>query len=92
MAFTSWDFSAHDFSEDQLVHAAFLMLQHALSMPELESWRIPAGKPETPWDTIPTIIQALGYLTLHAQLIFTLSCWPAGQPITPLSTITTSVT
>ncbi|KAL8897224.1 MAG: hypothetical protein Q9207_007320, partial [Kuettlingeria erythrocarpa] len=43
MAFTSWDFSAHDFSEHQLVHAAFLILQHVLSMPELESWRIPAA-------------------------------------------------
>ncbi|MCJ1397056.1 3',5'-cyclic-nucleotide phosphodiesterase [Xylographa trunciseda] len=36
-----WDFSAHDFSEDELVHAAFLMLQHALKMPELSKWRIP---------------------------------------------------
>lgn len=39
-----WDFSAHDFSEDELVHAAFLMLQHALQLPDLEKWRIPAGK------------------------------------------------
>ena len=39
-----WDFSAHDFSEDELVHAAFLMLQHALQMPDLEKWRIPACK------------------------------------------------
>ena len=38
-----WDFSAHDFSEDELVHAAFLMLQHALEMPALEKWRIPTG-------------------------------------------------
>lgn len=92
MAFTSWDFSAHDFSEDQLVHAAFLMLQHALSMPELESWRIPTGKPETTWNTVRTILQPFGNLTLHAQLIFTLSCWPVGVPTTPLSTITTSAT
>ncbi|KAI4129065.1 MAG: hypothetical protein LQ338_002415 [Usnochroma carphineum] len=42
-AFTSWSFSAHEFNEDQLVHAAFLMLQHALSLPELEQWRISAG-------------------------------------------------
>jgi len=39
-----WDFSAHDFSEDELVHAAFLMLQHALQLPDLEKWRIPAGQ------------------------------------------------
>ena len=43
-AIASWDFSAHDYSEDELVHAAFLMLQHALKMPELAKWRIPAGK------------------------------------------------
>ncbi|KAL8798332.1 MAG: hypothetical protein Q9182_006757 [Xanthomendoza sp. 2 TL-2023] len=42
MAFTSWNFSAHELSEDQLVHAAFLMIQHALKMAELERWRISA--------------------------------------------------
>ena len=42
-AIGSWDFSAHEFSEDDLVHIAFLMLQHALAMPELEKWRLPAG-------------------------------------------------
>ncbi|KAL3419416.1 cyclic nucleotide phosphodiesterase [Phlyctema vagabunda] len=36
----SWHFSAHDFTDDELLHAALLMLQHALSMPELEKWRI----------------------------------------------------
>lgn len=40
----SWGFCAHDYSDDELVHAAFLMLQHALAMPELENWRLPAGK------------------------------------------------
>lgn len=43
-AIGSWDFSAHEFSEDELVHAAFLMLEHALQMPELERWRFPAGR------------------------------------------------
>ncbi|KAL8813613.1 MAG: hypothetical protein Q9223_000255 [Gallowayella weberi] len=42
MAFTSWNFSAHELSENQLVHAAFLMIQHALNMAELERWRISA--------------------------------------------------
>lgn len=42
-AIGSWGFSAHEYSEDELVHIAFLMLQHALAMPELEKWRIPAG-------------------------------------------------
>ncbi|KAH8663640.1 hypothetical protein BGZ60DRAFT_379489 [Tricladium varicosporioides] len=36
----SWHFSAHDFTDDELLHAALLMLQHALAMPELERWRI----------------------------------------------------
>ncbi|PGH06880.1 hypothetical protein GX51_02125 [Blastomyces parvus] len=35
-----WDFSAHDFSEDELVHAGTIMLEHALQLPELEPWRI----------------------------------------------------
>ena len=40
----SWLFSAHDFTDDELLHAALLMLQHALTMPELEKWRISTGK------------------------------------------------
>lgn len=36
-----WHFCAHDFSDDELVVAASLMFSHALSMPELEPWRIP---------------------------------------------------
>ncbi|PGH18617.1 hypothetical protein AJ79_00396 [Helicocarpus griseus UAMH5409] len=35
-----WDFSAHGFSDDELLYAASMMLQHALKMPELESWRL----------------------------------------------------
>ncbi|KUI60532.1 3',5'-cyclic-nucleotide phosphodiesterase regA [Cytospora mali] len=37
----NWHFCAHDFSDDELVVAASLMFSHALSMPELEQWRIP---------------------------------------------------
>ena len=40
----SWAFSAHACSDDELVHIACFMLQHALDMPELEKWRISAGK------------------------------------------------
>jgi 3',5'-cyclic-nucleotide phosphodiesterase len=40
----SWYFSAHDFTDDELLHAAMLMLQHALAMPELKNWRLSAGK------------------------------------------------
>jgi len=43
-AIGSWHFSAHDFTDDELLHAALLMLQHALTMPELERWRISTGE------------------------------------------------
>lgn len=43
-AIGSWHFSAHDYTDDELLHAALLMLQHALTMPELEKWRISTGK------------------------------------------------
>ncbi|KAK6218994.1 E3 ubiquitin-protein ligase bre1 [Pestalotiopsis sp. IQ-011] len=40
-AIGKWNFCAHDFDEDQLLIAASLMFKHALTMPELEQWRIP---------------------------------------------------
>ncbi|KAI0999808.1 hypothetical protein K3495_g8390 [Podosphaera aphanis] len=43
-ALGSWDFSAHRFSDDELMYAALLMLQHVLSIPELESWRMSTEK------------------------------------------------
>ena len=36
----SWSFSAHEFTDTELLHAALLMLQHALNMPEVEKWRM----------------------------------------------------
>jgi 3',5'-cyclic-nucleotide phosphodiesterase len=42
-AISVWNFSAHEFTEDELLHAASLMLQHALTMPALEQWRITTG-------------------------------------------------
>ncbi|OKL59677.1 hypothetical protein UA08_05273 [Talaromyces atroroseus] len=35
-----WRFSAHSLSDDELVHAAFAMIGHAMAMPELEPWRL----------------------------------------------------
>ena len=46
-ALGSWAFSGHDYSEDELIHAAFLMLQHALTIPELEQWRLSAADLKT---------------------------------------------
>ena len=40
----SWDYSGHDYSEEELVHAAGFMLQHALALPELEKWRLSLPK------------------------------------------------
>ncbi|TQS35632.1 hypothetical protein Golomagni_03943 [Golovinomyces magnicellulatus] len=39
-ALDSWDFSAHDFTDDELLYAALQMLQHILRMPELELWHL----------------------------------------------------
>jgi 3',5'-cyclic-nucleotide phosphodiesterase len=38
-----WEFSAHDFTDDELLHAALLMLQHALTMPEVSQYRMSEG-------------------------------------------------
>jgi hypothetical protein len=42
-AIGTWAFSAHDYTEDELLYGALIMLQHALQMPELDKWRIPEG-------------------------------------------------
>ncbi|KAL3458049.1 hypothetical protein BJX64DRAFT_234589 [Aspergillus heterothallicus] len=42
-----WDFAAHEFSDDELVFAAYEMLQHAFSIPELEEWRLTSGELRT---------------------------------------------
>ncbi|CAI6335882.1 unnamed protein product [Periconia digitata] len=34
----TWSFSAHEFTDDELVYGALLMLKHALQIPELEQW------------------------------------------------------
>jgi 3',5'-cyclic-nucleotide phosphodiesterase len=40
----TWAFSAHDFTDDELLYSALIMLKHALKMPELEKWAINQGK------------------------------------------------
>ncbi|KAL1971792.1 hypothetical protein VTN31DRAFT_1880 [Thermomyces dupontii] len=39
-----WDFSAHDFSDDELMYAACAMLKHAMSVPEVAPWRLTDGE------------------------------------------------
>ena len=46
-ALGSWAYSGHAFTEDELVHAAIFMLQHALALPELERWRQTPAKLRT---------------------------------------------
>ncbi|KAJ5106264.1 hypothetical protein N7456_002939 [Penicillium angulare] len=43
----SWEFSAHEFSEDELVFAACQMLQHAFTLPGLEHWHLTSGELQT---------------------------------------------
>lgn len=40
-AIGDWHFSAHAYTDDELVVAAMLIFKHALTMPALERWRIP---------------------------------------------------
>lgn len=44
IAVSGWHFCAHDFSDDELLVAAMEMFRHALAMPELEHYRVPAGR------------------------------------------------
>lgn len=43
----TWAFSAHDYTDDELLYAALVMLKHALHMPELEKWAISEGEHNT---------------------------------------------
>lgn len=36
----SWDFTAHEFSDDELAFGACEILQHALTLPNLEQWQL----------------------------------------------------
>ena len=43
LAVGTWHFSAHAYTDDELVVAAMLIFKHALTMQALERWRIPSG-------------------------------------------------
>jgi hypothetical protein len=42
-AIGTWGFSAHDFTDDELLYGALLMLKHALQMPDLDQWSMTDG-------------------------------------------------
>lgn len=39
----TWGFSAHDWNDDELLFGSLVMIKHALSMPEVERWRMREG-------------------------------------------------
>ncbi|KAF6830184.1 high affinity camp [Colletotrichum plurivorum] len=39
-----WHFCAHSWTDDELLVAAMVMFKHALTMPELDRWRIPTDQ------------------------------------------------
>lgn len=42
-AIGTWSFSAHDFTDDELLYGAYLMLEHTLRLPGLEKWQLSKG-------------------------------------------------
>ena len=38
-----WGFSGQDFTDDELVYAGYYILNHALTMPEVQKWRMSEG-------------------------------------------------
>ena len=42
-ALGTWAFSAHDYTDDELLYGALVMVKHALQMPELDRWRLTDG-------------------------------------------------
>ena len=59
-----WHFCAHNFTDDELIVAATMMFNHALSMPELEPWRIPTGACHA---FLLSVIYGLGLVCLLPQ-------------------------
>lgn len=40
----NWSFTAHEFTDDELVFAACEMFQHAFDIPGLDQWLLTPGK------------------------------------------------
>lgn len=62
-----WAFSAHDYTDDELVYGALCMLKHALEMPELEKWSMPEGLFD------PILVQSLRLTFLDDLIVFLLA-------------------
>ncbi|CUS06672.1 unnamed protein product, partial [Tuber aestivum] len=84
-AIGSWNFSAHDFSDEELVHCAKLILEHALEMPGVEAYRISsdlivdfltasraAYNPKIPYHNfrhVVDVLQAVFYFLLQLRVL-----------------------
>ena len=63
-----WDFSAHDFTEDELVYAGYYMLNHCLEMEACEQWSMNQRKCLINILWILLMISSRRPTTLHARL------------------------
>lgn len=81
---STWAFSAHDFTDDELLYAALVMLQHALSAPELSQWDMTQGK----------VCSAMSRPSadLLSQMNSSFSFWQVVPHTTNSSSTTTSAT
>ncbi|KAH0612869.1 uncharacterized protein H6S33_009249 [Morchella sextelata] len=84
-AISSWNFSAHDFSDEELVCSALLMFEHALQMPEVHEFRLPTERimdfltacrasynPKVPYHNfrhVVDVLQAVFYFLLQLRAL-----------------------
>ncbi|OAA74107.1 3'5'-cyclic nucleotide phosphodiesterase, catalytic domain protein [Cordyceps fumosorosea ARSEF 2679] len=96
-AVSKWHFCANSFTDDELLVGAMFMFQHALSMPELERWRLPADKlikflvacrtaynSFVPYHNFRHVVDVL-QATFHFLVnVGALASYPARDPTTPV--------
>ncbi|TQV94556.1 hypothetical protein V2A60_005590 [Cordyceps javanica] len=96
-AVAKWHFCANSFTDDELLVAAMFMFQHALAMPELEPWRIPADQlikflvacrsaynSFVPYHNFRHVVDVL-QATFHFLVnVGALTGYPAREPTTPV--------
>ncbi|OAQ99531.1 hypothetical protein LLEC1_02540 [Akanthomyces lecanii] len=97
LAVSKWHFCANSFTDDELLVAAMFMFQHALSMPELERWRLPADQlinfliacrtaynSFVPYHNFRHVVDVL-QATFHFLVnVGALASYPARGPTTPI--------
>ena len=68
----AWSFSAHEYSDDELLYAAFLIIRHVLHMKGLDKWRLSDGKQHT---SVPKADRVSDLLTISDDLLrFLMAC------------------